>query len=111
MQAGGQEFDPPQLHQFFETNKKLVDAAASVKWPDKGHSERGATTLRNSGYSKEIKRNASREECEGKELLNISGTEARKMLKEKILPPEWFMYPDISELIINKLSNGEKVFI
>lgn len=63
------------------------------------------------GYSKELKRYASKKEYGSEDLLNISGTEARKMFKQKTLPPEWFMHPDISQLIINKLSNGEKVFI
>ncbi len=63
------------------------------------------------GYSKELKRYTSREECGSEDLLNISGTEARKMFTQKMLPPEWFMHPEISQLILNKLSNGEEVFI
>jgi pyruvate kinase len=43
--------------------------------------------------------------------LQISGTQAREMFKNGIKPPEWFMRPEISEIIINKLKNNEKVFV
>ncbi len=43
--------------------------------------------------------------------LDISGTQAREMLKSYKQPPEWFMRPEISEMIINKIKNGEKVFV
>lgn len=63
------------------------------------------------GYSKKLKRYASREECGNEDFSDISGTEARKMFKQKVLPPEWFMRSDISQLIIDKLSNNENVFV
>lgn len=43
--------------------------------------------------------------------LGISGTEGRAMLKEKKLPPEWFMRKEVSELIINEIWQGRSVFI
>lgn len=43
--------------------------------------------------------------------LCISGTEARKMLEKGVAPPEWFMRPEISEIIISALKRGEKVFV
>ncbi len=43
--------------------------------------------------------------------LNISGTQAREILQKGIKPPEWFMRPEISELIINKIKRGEEVFV
>lgn len=43
--------------------------------------------------------------------LQISGTQARKMLMEGIQPPEWFMRPEISKMIIDKIKKGEKVFV
>ncbi len=42
--------------------------------------------------------------------LHISGTQAREMLKKGIEPPEWFMRPEISRMIIEKIKKGEKVF-
>ncbi|HTZ42130.1 MAG TPA: sulfate adenylyltransferase [Candidatus Omnitrophota bacterium] len=43
--------------------------------------------------------------------MNISGTQAREMLKKGIRPPEWFMRPEISDIIIEKIKNGERVFV
>ena len=43
--------------------------------------------------------------------LDISGTEAREMLKAGKQPPEWFMRPEISSIITEKIKNGEKVFV
>jgi len=43
--------------------------------------------------------------------LHISGTDARNMLLNGIQPPEWFMRPEISSIILEKLKNGEKVFV
>ncbi len=45
------------------------------------------------------------------EKLHISGTEARKMLEKGQLPPNWFMRPEISEMILKALANGEEVFV
>jgi len=42
---------------------------------------------------------------------HISGTHARKLLMQGKKPPEWFMRPEISQLIINKINTGEKVFV
>lgn len=43
--------------------------------------------------------------------LNISGTQARKMFEEGKTPPEWFMRPEISQLILDSLARGEEVFV
>ena len=42
--------------------------------------------------------------------LHISGTQAREMFMKGIQPPEWFMRPEISEIVINKIKNNEIVF-
>jgi pyruvate kinase len=41
----------------------------------------------------------------------ISGSQAREMLKNGNLPPDWFMRPEISEMIIAALKSGDKVFV
>jgi len=41
----------------------------------------------------------------------ISGTEARKMLKKQISPPDWYMRPKIAAMIIESIKNNEDVFI
>ena len=43
--------------------------------------------------------------------MHVSGTLARQILKAGKSLPEWFMRPEISELILNKMKNGEKVFV
>lgn len=41
----------------------------------------------------------------------ISGTQVREMLKKGEMPPEWFMRPEISEMILDSVNNGEEVFV
>ena len=43
--------------------------------------------------------------------LQISGTEARKMFEAGQAPPEWFMRPEISQIIIDAVKKGEEVFV
>ncbi|MEK6872568.1 MAG: sulfate adenylyltransferase [Nanoarchaeota archaeon] len=43
--------------------------------------------------------------------MNISGTEIRKLLQAGKPIPNWFMRPKISKIIIDKIKNGEKVFV
>jgi pyruvate kinase len=43
--------------------------------------------------------------------LHISGTQARETLKSRKQPPEWFMRPEISNIIIDKLNKGDNVFV
>lgn len=45
-----------------------------------------------------------------KDKLSISGTEARKMFERGESPPEWFMRPEISEMIVAAMNNGGEVF-
>ena len=44
------------------------------------------------------------------DFFMISGNKAREMLQKKELPPQWFMRPEVSKLIIDKIENGEDVF-
>lgn len=48
---------------------------------------------------------------EENDKLFISGTEARNLFKNFNSPPEWFMRPEISKMIINELKAGKEVFI
>lgn len=43
--------------------------------------------------------------------LKISGTEARSILRDAQMPPEWLMRPEISKNLIEAIKNGEKVFV
>ncbi len=42
---------------------------------------------------------------------HVSGTEARKMLENSELPPEWFMRNEIAQIIIDAVENNEEVFV
>ncbi len=43
--------------------------------------------------------------------LQISGTQAREMFEQQTAPPEWFMRPEISRLILDASKNNEEIFI
>jgi sulfate adenylyltransferase len=45
------------------------------------------------------------------EKMHISGTQARKMIEKGEQPPEWFMRPEISQMILNASNSGEEVFV
>lgn len=45
------------------------------------------------------------------EASHVSGTEARAMLERGEAPPEWFMRPEISLLLLEAMKRGEKVFV
>ncbi len=65
-------------------------------------------------YSKKLQSHvheAGDKEHSEEEKMQISGTEARKMLEKGELPPEWFMRPEISQMIVDALKQGEEVFV
>lgn len=43
--------------------------------------------------------------------LHISGTQARKILEKTEMPPEWFMRPEISKLLVDSIKKGEEIFV
>ncbi|MDP3994153.1 MAG: sulfate adenylyltransferase [Candidatus Doudnabacteria bacterium] len=43
--------------------------------------------------------------------LHISGTDARKLFEKGEAPPEWFMRPEISQIILDAINQGEEVFV
>jgi len=59
---------------------------------------------------KHLHEKENKEHPDGDKLL-ISGTEARKMFESGKLPPEWFMRPEISQMIVDAVKNGEEVFV
>ncbi|HEY7443905.1 MAG TPA: sulfate adenylyltransferase [Vicinamibacterales bacterium] len=42
---------------------------------------------------------------------SISGTQARQMIERGLTPPDWFMRPQISSMLINAINEGEEVFV
>ncbi|MHA2428752.1 MAG: hypothetical protein ACXADB_12085, partial [Candidatus Hermodarchaeia archaeon] len=45
------------------------------------------------------------------QILALSGTEAREMLKRGERPPSWFMRPEIANIILDAQKRGEQVFV
>lgn len=45
------------------------------------------------------------------EKIHISGTQVRAMLERGEIPPQWFMRPEISNMLVDALKKGEKVFV
>lgn len=65
-------------------------------------------------YSKKLGKHVHEKEASGhdeKDKLYISGTQARKMFLSGKRPPDWFMRPEISKLILSAIKRGEKVFV
>ena len=44
-------------------------------------------------------------------VISVSGTQARQMFQENKMPPEWFMRPEISEVILEEYRLGREVFV
>ncbi len=47
---------------------------------------------------------------ESRDILRISGTEARSMFAQGKKPPAWYMRPEISKIIVEGLRRGDPVF-
>jgi sulfate adenylyltransferase len=63
------------------------------------------------GYSPRLQTYVERSATNTEELQQISGTQAKNMLKQQRLPPAWFMRPEISKMIIGSIARGEAVFV
>ena len=63
---------------------------------------------KNNRYQEEGKNGNHEDEAD---KLFISGTEARDLLRDYKTPPEWFMRPEISKMIIDALKDGKEVFV
>ena len=65
-------------------------------------------------YSKKIgnyvQENSQSTYDEGDKLRIISGTQARAMFLRGERPPTWFMRPEISNMVLEAINNGEQVF-
>lgn len=48
---------------------------------------------------------------EPSDKLHVSGTQARNLFESGETPPEWFMRPEIAQIIVNSVKQGEEVFV
>lgn len=65
-------------------------------------------------YSKRLKTHIHEKdspEHDETDKLHISGTQARQMLEKAEMPPEWFMRPEISSMLVDAIKKGEEVFV
>jgi pyruvate kinase len=65
-------------------------------------------------YSKKTKQHVHEtddSEHSDEEKMHISGTQAREMFEKGEQPPEWFMRPEISSMILAAADRGEEVFV
>jgi pyruvate kinase len=65
-------------------------------------------------YSKNLGQHAHTTEQENTDLkdqMHLSGTEARKILENGEMLPEWFMRKEISTMIIDAIRNNKNVFV
>jgi pyruvate kinase len=65
-------------------------------------------------YSQKLNQHLHEKEAAGHDeadKLHISGTQARKIFESGQVPPEWFMRPEISEIISQAIKRGEEVFV
>ena len=58
-----------------------------------------------------IHENGGSEHHSENEKVRISGTEARGIFERGELPPSWFIRPEISQMILEAMKNGEQVFV
>lgn len=95
----GDFYPPTASHDIFDKFKDL--GIKPVKFNNVFYSEK----LKNHVHEK----NSLAQTLKNK--LSISGTQAREILNQGKMPPEWFMRPEISKMIIKAIKSGKSVFI
>lgn len=96
----GSYYDPYASHRIFD---KFPDLGIKiVKFNEIFYSKIMHTYINDNGISPD--------HVEGDKLRIISGTQARAMFLKGEMPPSWFMRPEISNLILDAVKNGEQVF-
>lgn len=62
-------------------------------------------------YCKECKSYVDQCAHDAQHILDISGSEARAILRSGKIPPDWFMREDIAKLVLEELESGKEVFL
>ncbi len=65
-------------------------------------------------YSKKLEKHVEAKDypyLEEEDQLHISGTQARKMFESGERPPEWFMRPEIAQIVLDAVEKQEEVFV
>lgn len=95
----GNYYDPYASHRIFDEFPDL--GIKIVKFNEIFYSKR---------LDKYVQENGEFSGDEGDKLRIISGTEARAMFLRGEMPPNWFMRPEISNIVLDAVRNGEQVF-
>ena len=96
----GNYYDPYASHRIFD---KFPDLGIKiVKFDEIFYSKKLHTYIHDNGIS------PNHEESD--KLRVISGTQAREMFLRGERPPSWFIRPEISNIVLDAVKNGEQVF-
>ena len=96
----GNYYAPDASHRIFDQFPDL--GIKAVKYDEVFYSKKSNQYVHQNGHSDPHAEN---------EKLQLSGTEARAMFERGELPPGWFMRPEIAQMILEAMQNGEPVFV
>lgn len=95
----GDFYDPHASHRIFDNFPDL--GIKIVKFNEIVFSRRSEKYIQENGQSLDN---------ESDKLHLISGSQARAMFLSGEMPPDWFMRPEISNIVLDAIKNGEQVF-
>jgi pyruvate kinase len=95
----GDYYDPYASHRIFDSFPDLE--IKIVKFDEIFYSNK---------LNKYVQENGKLPDDEGDKLRLISGSQARAMFTKGEMPPSWFMRPEISNIVLQAVKNGEQVF-
>jgi len=92
-------YDPDASHRIFDQFPEIEIKA--VKFGEVFYSKKLGRYVHQNGA------NGAHDE---NDKLSISGSQARAMLQTGKMPPDWFMRPEISQILLSAIKNGEQIF-
>ena len=95
----GTYYDPYASHRIFDDFPDL--GMKIVKFSEISYSKRSKKYIQTNGWPVDD---------ESDKLRLISGTQARNMFLKGERPPSWFMRPEIADIVLEAIKNGEQVF-
>jgi ATP sulfurylase len=98
----------PALDSYVSTNGARTNGTATNGVKTNGAATNGVKT--NGAATNGAKPNGSAANGHGERVQLISGSQARAMFVSGERPPTWFMRPEVSQIVLAALANGEEVF-
>jgi sulfate adenylyltransferase len=96
----GNYYAPDAAHRIFDQFPDL--GIKAVKFGEVFYSK----TLR-----KYVHQNGSHPDHGENDKLSISASQAREMFQRGTMPPDWFMRPEVSKIILDAVKSSEQVFV